>query len=125
VSGFGAFDGIAVSAMFSGCLNLIAMNGGAAVVRKIVPAIAGVAFAVTLGIGLRPVVAQAAKVDCAKVMSELNSGKKIADVASDLKISTSSVYRCRRKAQKATTTSAAAASPMAAPSPAHGAPSTH
>jgi hypothetical protein len=91
-------------------------------VRKIVPGIAGVAFAVTLGIGLKPVIAQAAKVDCSKVMSELNSGKKVSDVADDLKISTSSVYRCRRKARstaKSAPTMAAKSSPMASPSPAH------
>ena len=97
-------------------------------VRKIVPGMAGLAFAVTLGIGLRPMVAEAAKVDCTKVMSELGSGKKVADVAQDLKISTSSVYRCRRKAQgamKSGSSTAAAASPMMAPSPAHGTTSSH
>jgi hypothetical protein len=93
-------------------------------VRKIVPGFAGVALIITLGIGLKPVVALAAKVDCSKVMSELNSGKKAADVAEDLKISTSSVYRCRRKARsaKSAATSAAQSSPMApmaSPSPAH------
>ncbi len=91
--------------------------------RKIVPGIAGVAFVVTLGIGLKPVIALAAKVDCSKVMSELNGGKKASDVADELKISTSSVYRCRRRAKKAAAqsspTAAAESSPMAAPSPAH------
>ena len=97
-------------------------------VRKIVPGMAGLALAVTLGIGFSPVVARAAKVDCTKVMSELGSGKKVADVAQDLKISTSSVYRCRRKAQgamKSSSSTAAAASPMMAPSPAHGTTSSH
>ena len=96
--------------------------------RKIVPGIAGVAFVVTLGVGLKPVIAQAAKVDCTKVMSELNSGKKARAVAGDLKISTSSVYRCRsraRAAAKSSSTAAAEASPMASPSPAHGSPSSH
>jgi len=92
-------------------------------VRKIVPGIAGVAFVVTLGIGLKPVIALAAKVDCSKVMSELNGGKKASDVADELKISTSSVYRCRRRAKKAAAqsspTAAAESSPMATPSPAH------
>jgi len=95
-------------------------------VRKIVPGIAAVALVVTLGIG--PVIAQAAKVDCTKVMSELNSGKKARAVAEDLKISTSSVYRCRsraRAAAKSSSTAAAEASPMASPSPAHGSPSSH
>lgn len=96
--------------------------------RKVLPGIASVAFVVTLGIGLTPVIARAAKVDCSKVMSELNSGKKASDVAQDLKISTSSVYRCRRKAHpaaKSASTAAAAASPMMAPSPAPGASSSH
>ena len=84
--------------------------------RKIVPGIAGVVFVVTLGVGLKPVVAQAAKVDCTKVMSELSSGKKARAVAEELKISTSSVYRCRSKAR--------AAAPMASPGPSHGSPSS-
>lgn len=41
------------------------------------------------------------KVDCGQVMQELNSGKKPKEVAKDLKISVSSVGRCRRKAKKA------------------------
>jgi Mor family transcriptional regulator len=93
---------------------------GDAGVSKIVTGIAGVAFMLTLGIGLKPVVAHAAKVDCSKVMSELNSGKKVHAVAEDLKISTSSVYRCRRRAQTAKSTSAEVKSPpMAAPSASH------
>jgi hypothetical protein len=94
---------------------------------KIVPGIAGVTLIVTLGIGLRPIVVQAAKVDCAKVMTELNSGKKVADVADDLGVSTSSVYRCRRRARKASAsaTTAAGASPMASPSAAPGGTSSH
>jgi hypothetical protein len=87
-------------------------------VRKIVLGIASVAFVVTLGIGLNPVIARAAKVDCSKVMSELNSGKKASEVAGDLKISTSSVYRCRRRAQSGAK-STAGSSPMASPSPGH------
>ncbi len=95
--------------------------------RKIVPGIVGAALVVTLGIGFKPIIAQAAKVDCAKVMSELDSGKKPREVATDLKISTSSVYRCRRKARAAAKSSTAAAAqsspmaspPMALPSPSH------
>jgi len=71
-----------------------------------------------------------AKVDCDAVMNEVNSGKHAKDIAADLKISTSSVYRCKRKAKAAakaaTKTSmqvkrgkeAPAAPAMAAPSPA-------
>ncbi|HEX4210825.1 MAG TPA: hypothetical protein VHY56_10555 [Candidatus Binataceae bacterium] len=39
------------------------------------------------------------KVDCGKVMSEVTAGKKTNDIASDLKISTSSVYRCKKRAK--------------------------
>jgi len=75
----------------------------------------------------------ATKVDCDAVMGELSSGKHAKEVATDLSISTSSVYRCDRKAnaaaKAATKTSLQAqtgrkvrvhpmASPAAAPSPA-------
>jgi hypothetical protein len=54
------------------------------------------------------------KVDCSQVMSELNGGKKAKDVAGDMKISTSSVYRCKKKevaeTSKKGTTSAAPSS---------------
>jgi transposase len=55
--------------------------------------------------------AYANKVDCGKVMSEVAAGKKAKDIASDLKISTSSVYRCKKKAKSA-------AKPGMTPSPA-------
>ncbi|HZO81649.1 MAG TPA: hypothetical protein VFB33_08125 [Candidatus Binataceae bacterium] len=56
------------------------------------------------------------KVNCAKVMEELGGGKKVADVAKDLKISRSSVYRCRRAANKSAGKIAKAqASPAATP----------
>jgi hypothetical protein len=74
------------------------------------------------------------KVDCDAVMQELNSGKKVKEVATDMKISTSSVYRCRKKAKQAAkaetksqkmtgkmegaTAAGAGASPAAAASPA-------
>jgi hypothetical protein len=94
-------------------------------VRRIVPAITGAALVITLGIGLRPVVVEAAKVDCPKVMSELNSGKKVADVAHDLGVSTSSVYRCRRRAKTSASTAAVGTSSSAAPSPVHAASPSH
>jgi hypothetical protein len=65
----------------------------------------------------------ASKEDCDKVMEELNSGKKPRQVASDLHISRSSVYRCRKRARKAakkageTAPAGAAAAPAASPSP--------
>jgi hypothetical protein len=36
------------------------------------------------------------KIDCAQVMTELQGGKKVSEVAKDMKISKSSVYRCRK-----------------------------
>jgi hypothetical protein len=62
-------------------------------------------------------------VDCDAVMNEVNSGKHSKDIASDLNISTSSVYRCKRQAKvtaKASTKSSKQAQsgnepPMAAP----------
>ena len=76
------------------------------------------------------------KVDCDAVMNEVNSGKKAKEVATDLSISTSSVYRCKRHAKaaaKAETKSSmqakagkqppgAPSSAMSAPSPAMAAP---
>ncbi len=41
------------------------------------------------------------EVDCNAVMNELYSGKHPKEVAKDLSISTSSVYRCKRHAQAA------------------------
>ncbi|HXW83984.1 MAG TPA: hypothetical protein VEJ86_06240 [Candidatus Binataceae bacterium] len=61
-------------------------------------------LAVTLGVAFTfatsTVYAAAAKVDCDAVMKELDSGKKVKDAAADLKVSVSSVYRCRRKAKQ-------------------------
>src|ERR1700686_4812651 len=75
----------------------------------------------------------ATKVDCDAVMNEFNSGKKAKEVATDLSISTSSVYRCKRHAKeaaKAETKSSMQAksgkeapmAPMSAPSSAMAAP---
>lgn len=48
------------------------------------------------------------KADCAQVMQELNSGKKPKEVAKEMSISTSTVYRCRKR-EKAAQTAAAKA----------------
>ncbi|MGB0060629.1 hypothetical protein [Candidatus Binatus sp.] len=77
--------------------------------------------------GARPAFA-ATKVDCDAVMNEVNSGKKAKEIATDLSISTSSVYRCKRHAKEAakaankTLPSAARSAAMSAPSPAMAAP---
>ena len=70
----------------------------------------------------------ASKVDCSQVMSELQGGKKPAEVAKDMKISRSSVYRCRKMAKKegmsgSGASSGSMASPGAMASPA--APASH
>jgi Mor family transcriptional regulator len=57
----------------------------------------GLAFALSAAVPN----AWATKVDCEAVMSELNSGKTVKEVAKDLKISHSSVYRCRKHAKEA------------------------
>jgi len=81
--------------------------------KKLTIAIASSALVAFLGIQLAAPAFAAGKVDCDAVMSELNSGKKPAEVAKDLKISKSSVYRCRKRAK-----AAAAAAPAAMGSPA-------
>jgi FixJ family two-component response regulator len=88
---------------------------------------ASVALALALGIAsAAPVVYAAGKVDCDKVMEELNSGKKAKEVAKDLSISASSVYRCKKKAKAAEKAGASAgnttaASPAASPAASTGA----
>src|SRR5437868_2411219 len=73
-----------------------------------------VATALSLQFGLsKAYAASHKKVDCAAVMTELQAGKKVAEVAKDMKISKSSVYTCRKKAK-----AAAMASPGAMVSPA-------
>jgi hypothetical protein len=73
-----------------------------------------VATALSLQFGLSTAYAAShKKVDCAAVMTELQGGKKVAEVAKDMKISKSSVYTCRKKAK-----AAAMASPGAMASPA-------
>jgi hypothetical protein len=95
-----------------------------------------VAGALTLPFGLSHAYAASHKVDCAQVMSELQAGKKVGEVATDMKISKSSVYRCRKKAKQesagamgsskggAMASPEAMASPAAVGSPA-AAPATH
>ncbi len=93
-------------------------------IKKLAVVVVSLAFALMVGFALSVPTARAAgkKVDCDQVMSELNSGKKPKEVAKDLKISVSSVYKCRRQAKaaakKAKEAPTTAASPGAAASPA-------
>jgi hypothetical protein len=68
-------------------------------IRKFALGIAAFGLASALATGLNPSNALATagkKVDCGKVVSEVQAGKKTKDVAKDLSISTSSVYRCKK-----------------------------
>jgi len=85
--------------------------------------IAAIGLAGALAIGLDPSNALATagkKVDCGKVVSEIQAGKKTKDIAKDLSISTSSVYRCKKIAAASTPkkTVVAEAAPVAAVPPA-------
>ncbi|MGH8011003.1 MAG: hypothetical protein ACREQ4_00725 [Candidatus Binataceae bacterium] len=75
-------------------------------IRKLALVTSALVFAVATGFATGVPSANAAKrVDCSKVMSELHSGKKAKAVAADLKISTSSVYRCKRRERDAKSSS--------------------
>ncbi len=88
--------------------------------KKIAWGAAGLLLVASMALEFSATRAYAAKVDCDKVMAEVNAGKKGTEVAKDLGISSSSVYRCKKKAKaKAGAGSAtAAASPAAGASPA-------
>ena len=79
----------------------------------------GLFLAVALGLVLNAPAAYANKVDCGKVMAEVGAGKKAGAIAKDLNISTSSVYKCKRRAKDAKSGAKAspAGSPAAAASP--------
>ena len=95
--------------------------------KKFALALASAMLVTTVAFAARPAFA-ATKVDCDAVMNEVNSGKKAKEIATDLNISTSSVYRCKRHAKEAakaatkTLPSAARSAAMSAPSPAMAAP---
>jgi transposase len=91
------------------------------VLRKAALMGASLGLAALLSFGLGATSASANKVDCSKVMAERNAGKKAKDIAKEMKISTSSVYRCKEKMAKSTSASAkpgAVASPASKASPA-------
>jgi uncharacterized protein (DUF433 family) len=100
--------------------------------KKFALAMASAMLVTTVAFAARPAFATT-KVDCDAVMNEVNSGKKAKEIATDLSISTSSVYRCKRhakEASKASTKSSMQAksgkeppmAPMGAASPAMAAP---
>jgi hypothetical protein len=91
--------------------------------KKIAMVGASMVLAIALGIAMSIPSASAAtgkKADCGQVMQELNSGKKPKEVAKDMSISVSTVYRCRKREKAAQTAAAKAgnrpnASPAASP----------
>ncbi len=92
--------------------------------KKVARFVVALVLAVALGgaFSASQVLAAGHKVDCNKVMQELKAGKKPKDVAKDLKISRSSVYRCRRRERLAEKKASKAAKPAASPA---GAPAAH
>lgn len=58
------------------------------------------------------------KVDCAKVMEELNAGKKQKEVAKDLDTTVYQVRKCKKAAAGAAKEAPAPAAPAASPAPA-------
>ncbi|MBF6567568.1 MAG: hypothetical protein IVW54_01680 [Candidatus Binataceae bacterium] len=92
--------------------------------KKTITTIACLALGSVMSLGIAIPNAHAArgvKVDCAQVMQDLNAGKKPRAIATEMKISTSSVYKCRRRARGTTVASAAhgkTAHPKASASPA-------
>jgi len=68
--------------------------------KRVVMALAASVVGVAIGVAMSCPPAYAAgktKVDCEAVMKEVNSGKKAKEIAKDMTISTSSVYRCKKK----------------------------
>jgi hypothetical protein len=74
------------------------------VTGKLALGLAGLSLVVAAGVGFNPANAWATagkKVDCDKVMSEVQAGKKTKDIAKDLSISNSSIYKCKKRASVA------------------------
>jgi hypothetical protein len=95
------------------------------IVTALTAGMVGLAMGVAIGIP-SAYAAGKTKVDCDAVMKEVNGGKKAKEIAKDMSISVSSVYRCKKKemaaakaASNAGNQAAAkpAASPAAAPKP--------
>jgi hypothetical protein len=89
--------------------------------KKITAVVGGFALAAMLGAMLPLSTAHASrhKVDCSKVMDDINGGKSVKETAADLHISKSSVRRCEKKAKAA---GGSMAAPAAESSPAAAAP---
>lgn len=70
-------------------------------IKKFALAAASAMLVTTVAFAVNARPSYAAKVDCAAVMNEVGAGKHAKEIAKDLNISTSSVYRCKRHAKEA------------------------
>src|SRR5271155_4119775 len=92
--------------------------------NRIKVVVGGLALAAMVGAMLPVSTAYAKhKVDCSKVMDDINGGKSVKETAADLHISKSSVRRCQKKAKAEGSMAApppadSGAGSMAAPAPA-------
>jgi hypothetical protein len=66
------------------------------VVMTLAVGVVGIAMGVAISIPSAYAAAKT-KVDCDAVMKEVNGGKKAKEIAKDMNISASSVYRCKKK----------------------------
>lgn len=86
--------------------------------KRTVVSLSVVAIGVTLGIATSIPFAYATagkKVDCDAVMQEVNAGKKTKEIAKDMSISASSVYKCKKKEMAAAKSAAKAGHEVASP----------
>ena len=82
-------------------LSLTSLDKGVPVTRTLARTILFLMLATVIATGLDPCMAYAAgNVDCDKVMSAAQAGKKNDEIAADLKIPTSSVVQCRSQAHQ-------------------------
>ena len=94
--------------------------------KRFVMTLAAGMVGLTIGVGMNLPTDYAAgktKVDCDAVMKEVNGGKKTKEIAKDMSISPSSVYRCKKKEMAAAKTTSKAGNdtatkPVAPPAPA-------
>jgi hypothetical protein len=91
------------------------------IVTALTAGVVGLAMGVAIGIPSAHAAAKT-KVDCDAVMKEVNAGKKAKEIAKDMTISVSSVYRCKKREMAAAKAASKAgnepaAKPAAAPKP--------
>jgi hypothetical protein len=109
-------------------MSLVEIQQGVYAMKRTVMSLTTAAIGLALGIAMSTPSAYATagkKVDCDAVMQEVNAGKKTKEIAKDMSISASSVYKCKKKEMAAAKTAAKAgnevaspeASPAAAPKP--------